>query len=1695
MAKYKVKDSQTGKTITFDWSGEKPPSEADLTDIFSTAQGGQEKTLAPTASAIPATPAPDKSSNIPIVSDVAQGAISTAGSTTFGLGWLTGSEGVMSIGENIRKLSEQYGSQDPGFKEELAAGFGSAGVYFLPGIGISYATAPLGPIGNLLGVGVSTVMESMSEAGDVYSEMLKAGKSEEEANSAASKTFLANAALIGITNKLGMFSETGGIVKKALKSAPMEGGQESGQTMISNYFQGKPQDAGEIATSGIIGAIIGGVFGGATGVSSESIKNISTDIKKKLRSGQSVESEIAKLEAFFQSPATEAGASTPPPMPRLTPPPIPSTIDKSSKPPIAVEPPATPEAPAPVIVTKPTAVSTATQEAPARPRATSKAKLIRKDSRGVVATIKPEVVEVIPTTPIQQVQEAEAKTDEVTLETLMKNQDRIDNLVPQVYIPDRRTDVATAEQIDAIHVKARDQGLTSLTDEEVSMYDKYTERKAIERTIMKAAEMNAAILERKAKNKARPKETTNDKVVEVKSNKEQLDEIRKAEPVQLEEPAQAVETKKEAVSNQKGKEKLAAKTEEGLQKVIDKLTKDVETLIAKKNPTEADRMNLDKIETKLVQHEEALYKLKPELRPAAPDADAIVAALKPKKEKINPVKAQKEINKVGLEVEALIEERSHVSLNSPQYVELSDKLKMLEAYETKLNEAIGSPSNQDIKDILASDTISEEPIFDRLERATVDSTTPKEVIVKEAQETDTLNPDEIRKGTKAYQFADGYIITGNSFADMTGQLIAELSAHGGRSEQGYVDKDGNFISETLLKKRNEPGDSRKKKARNIIKALAILRNQKGFIGFEIGELNTETVKRIADLRDKFKAIEADAKRANVEIETYLRKAGMSEEVIESYRHLKAAPIQGGEVIKNITLEQKKNIFELTNGSGSDVKAAIEALGINKNLDNLSFVEGEQVAAYLSTDGSIDSIMMRLQYQPVGILSRVNTKLGNLKDKTIRHWASPEVGFRKEKASAQMYKAVDRADINKHRFIGYIEYDKAFDIVKVNKFIPEDSEASRKVALALENKITLDKLTPKEKAAFEAHKKFYSYAVDFFVKEKTASPEEEAIVRKLAPTIKYNVKEDTKAIATKLRAFRKEYKISRDGMKALDLLRMREVHYLPHIFERDSLIQTATTMLKEMQDRGSTNKEAMKALEKLISTKSGGQLLLNSIPKSVIFNHLKRRGGTTGYKVDAHIAFNSYLRGFLKEIYDAPMLKQYETLRSQMSPDMQKHADRFIQDYMGRTEYSQVAQFIRQMEWMRTLGFSPRSAMTNAIGGTLNTSIEGGHFIVPGFLRAITREGIQETREAGIPSEIPQVDISMDEAAYHSKTEKLRYYTGWMFNKVELGLRNVAYHTGKAKGESLGLTGEDLFFYSMDFVHKTQYRYGRVGMPIGMRGWSGALTQFASYPVKTFELMHSWMFREGMAGKIKLLSFIMAAEGGEWATREFLGLDLSSALGFGVRLGDVWTALESASEGEWENATKNWKLAWGGGSGLFPENILPVGPAWNLINSFTQQSDDRINEITKELSPLQAIKVRNLFYALKYQKEGRFPVFKYDGTFSPIEKKYELNLKDTLLSAFGPKPNSLSELQRDEYKNYLNEKTVSEILTKFNRALANGNVKEVERLFSHYPGVVGLQKDIGGGASNERMKMELTAEQRRQLEGFGNIDIQKLSLEK
>jgi len=162
-----------------------------------------------------------------------------------------------------RALAEKMAFENPDLMDKVVGAFTSTAVAMIPAIGVVKGASLLKfapTIARNLGISANVLLESSLEAGAVREDLIQSGKSEEEADSAAYKTFFANIPTIAITDKLGVFAKTNTMTGKVARAMISNAAQEAAQTGISNVATDKTITEG-MGESALLGAIIGGPFG------------------------------------------------------------------------------------------------------------------------------------------------------------------------------------------------------------------------------------------------------------------------------------------------------------------------------------------------------------------------------------------------------------------------------------------------------------------------------------------------------------------------------------------------------------------------------------------------------------------------------------------------------------------------------------------------------------------------------------------------------------------------------------------------------------------------------------------------------------------------------------------------------------------------------------------------------------------------------------------------------------------------------------------------------------------------------------------------------------------------------------------------------------------------------------------------------------------------------------------------------------------------------------------------------------------------------------------------------------------------------------------------------------------------------------------------------------------------------------------
>lgn len=175
----------------------------------------------------------------------------------------------------VGEISQKLMPEDPNFFDHTASGLASMAMFALPGTGVASGMSRVAQMGNIaaklapaIGSGISAILEAGTEAGGVYQDQIKKGLSPELAAKSAFDNFWKNAILVGVTNRFGIFGEKFKGLQKALVSAPVEGIQEAGQSILASLSKVDPETGEhepinweDVLTSAGVGAVIGGGTG------------------------------------------------------------------------------------------------------------------------------------------------------------------------------------------------------------------------------------------------------------------------------------------------------------------------------------------------------------------------------------------------------------------------------------------------------------------------------------------------------------------------------------------------------------------------------------------------------------------------------------------------------------------------------------------------------------------------------------------------------------------------------------------------------------------------------------------------------------------------------------------------------------------------------------------------------------------------------------------------------------------------------------------------------------------------------------------------------------------------------------------------------------------------------------------------------------------------------------------------------------------------------------------------------------------------------------------------------------------------------------------------------------------------------------------------------------------------------------------
>jgi hypothetical protein len=730
-------------------------------------------------------------------------------------------------------------------------------------------------------------------------------------------------------------------------------------------------------------------------------------------------------------------------------------------------------------------------------------------------------------------------------------------------------------------------------------------------------------------------------------------------------------------------------------------------------------------------------------------------------------------------------------------------------------------------------------------------------------------------------------------------------------------------------------------------------------------------------------------------------------------------------------------------------------------------------------------------------------------------ASPETIFKMDKSGAgrMIYRIADETDQAVNRFLvnSMQEFKQAAGKVK------KGSEGSARVARALDGKLPREQLSKPQRRLYDYLKDKFDFLYNQYARQLASSdemyeklshaasmgkpprvrpgqlpPNKKALydqgVARLVKKLKGRSYKDLKGQELKeYNEIRKELgemleqgwlaRLAPNDREAYAMMRRKIKDYLPHMFDRDVLMaafrEEGRRLNKKLRvatgkQKTAIQKRLRKLNESLTKLEGGGIVKYQDLPREFRFKYFQPRKGKEGYEFDAVKAYETYLHGFARKFFGDPALKAFKELFLQVDPALKPYARRYIESWAGlkpTTPLDTLTGWIAGWQWMTKLGMNPRSALTN-FSQRLNTIAAAGELSsARGWAYGWTREGDRLFKSTGLGQEVPKV---LMEGPVPKSLDQLRQVMGVMFTKVEMGNRKHAFLTGYLKALRKGASEKEAIKAGADLVHLTQFRYGRVGMPMPLRGPVGRLAfQFWSYPIKQME----FLVKLGRKNPLKVVKLLAYAEGGnQLVLRDMLGVDMSTALGFGLNWGEALETLKSASEGDIRRAYRHMRLTLTGG-GLLPTTL---GPTFEEAIQWSKavQEGRGAEEAAKAIMPIQFNKVMKALRAYENRSDGKYPIF----SPSTGKKSYDLTGGELLTELVGPRSVTAMNKQREWAAEHLAGQEHDQIQFEILRYFTKNEDDEALELMEKYP----LAAPSFEAIMNAKFGRVVDAETRRQM---------------
>jgi hypothetical protein len=296
-------------------------------------------------------------------------------------------------------------------------------------------------------------------------------------------------------------------------------------------------------------------------------------------------------------------------------------------------------------------------------------------------------------------------------------------------------------------------------------------------------------------------------------------------------------------------------------------------------------------------------------------------------------------------------------------------------------------------------------------------------------------------------------------------------------------------------------------------------------------------------------------------------------------------------------------------------------------------------------------------------------------------------------------------------------------------------------------------------------------------------------------------------------------------------------------------------------------------------------------------------------------------------------------------------------------------------------------------------------------------------------------------------DDVRRVAGFMFGAVEKGNKKHALLTGYYESLRKGMDEATAMARGIAKADKTQFRYGRVNMPRALRGPVGVAFQFWSYPIKQLEFLGK-LWKENPA---KFFAWVAVSEGANKSTQDFLGTDLSSALGLGVNWGQLFTLVDNIAHGADAKQILYQLKKVPSGGGIFPYGLGPGisagSGAVKLVTDLLNGADIDVADAAQLVGPTTIFRAAQNYDAIKHGKDasGLYTV-KSTRTGQPVYKETGADLaKRMLLGRPMTETKTILEGKLKQFK----QKSYNDLVSEISDLYADGKIKEAFELMAQY----------------------------------------------